>query len=217
MHLRPRPWARPELDASPIFIANPWDYKNNWRQYFSHPDRPFYLELGCGKGAFMAGQCTAHPANNYLAIDMIDSMLGIARRKIVAAAGTDHPENVFLTAWDIERIMDILGPDDKVDGLFINFCNPWPKRKKHKKRLTYTRQLERYKTFLVPGAFLRFKTDDDHLFADSLDYLKEAGFHIDQIERDLIKNPVPDDVVTEHEMMFADQGIPIKFVRAHLA
>jgi tRNA (guanine-N7-)-methyltransferase len=216
MHIRPRPWARPELEASSFFAAEPWTLKNHWRERFPAPAHPLYLELGCGKGHFIAKMSAAHPENNYLAVDMIDTMLGITRRNVVAERGGADPENLTLTAWDITRIDKILGPDDRIDGLYINFCNPWPKRKKHKKRLTHTRQLILYKAFLAPGAVLRFKTDDDGLFDDTLDYLKEAGFETETVIRNLHAHPVADDYPTEHEKMFAAKGIPIKYLQARM-
>lgn len=216
MHIRPRPWARPELEASPFFAAEPWTLKNHWRERFPAPAHPLYLELGCGKGHFIAKMSAAHPENNYLAVDMIDTMLGITRRNVVAERGGADPDNLLITAWDITRIDKILGPDDRIDGLYINFCNPWPKRKKHKKRLTHTRQLILYKAFLAPGAVLRFKTDDDDLFDDTLDYLKEAGFETETVIRNLHAHPVADDYPTEHEKMFAEKGIPIKYLQARM-
>lgn len=216
MHIRPRPWARPELEASPFFAAEPWTMKNHWRAGYPEPNRPLYLELGCGKGQFIAKLSAAHPENNYLAVDMIDTMLGLTRRNVVAERGGADPDNLLITAWDITRIDKILGPDDRIDGLYINFCNPWPKRKKHKKRLTHTRQLILYKAFLAPGAVLRFKTDDDGLFDDTLDYLKEAGFETETVIRNLHAHPVADDYPTEHEKMFAEKGIPIKYLQARM-
>jgi tRNA (guanine-N7-)-methyltransferase len=216
MHIRPRPWARPELEASPFFVADPWTYKNHWRADYPKPDRPLYLELGCGKGQFIAKLSAAHPENNYLAVDMIDTMLGLTRRNVVAERGGADPDNLLITAWDITRIDKILGPEDRIDGLYINFCNPWPKRKKHKKRLTHTRQLILYKAFLAPGAVLRFKTDDDDLFDATLDYLKAAGFETETVIRDLHAHPVAEDYPTEHEKMFAAKGIPIKYLQARM-
>lgn len=216
MHIRPKPWARPELEASPIFIPRPWDAKNHWRPHFAHPERPLFGELGCGKGQFTAQTAAAHPKTNFIAVDMIDTMLGMARRKITAAQSTEHPGNVLLTAWDIERIERIFGPDERFDGLFINFCNPWPKRKKHKKRLTHPRQLEKYKAFLAPGAVIHFKTDDDGLFEASLGYFAAAGFTVADRRRDLAANPIDGYAVTEHEAMFSARGIAIKYAKAVL-
>ena len=215
MHLRPKPWARPELEASPIFCAEPWTLRGRWPAFFEKT-QPLYLELGCGKGGFIAQMAAAHPENNYLALDMIDAVLGLSRRQIVAAAGREDPGNIRLTAWDIERIDAILAPEDRISGLFINFCNPWPRHRQHKKRLTHPRQLEKYKAFLLPEAMIRFKTDDRGLFDDSLRYFSDTGFQVQTVIRDLAAQPVPGDFPTEHERMFEEQGLPIYYAAAQL-
>ena len=154
-----------------------------------------------------------HPENNYLAIDLVDPMLGLAKRKVeeVYAEEQKEIENVILTRFDIERILLILNKQDEVDGIYINFCNPWPRGKHHKKRLTHTRQLEHYKEFLKPEGTIYFKTDDDNLFEDSIHYFEEAGFYIEKLTRDL-KNEADfwENIETEHEKMFTEQGIKIK-------
>lgn len=154
-----------------------------------------------------------HPENNYLAIDLVDPMLGLAKRKIEEVYNNNQKEidNVLLTRFDIERILLILNEKDSIDGIYINFCNPWPRGKHHKKRLTYTRQLEHYKQFLKPQGAIYFKTDDDNLFEESLIYFKQAGFQIEKLTRDL-KNEQDfwENIETEHEKMFSRQGIKIK-------
>ena len=100
---------------------------------------------------------------------------------------------------------------DKVERIYINFCNPWPRGKHHKKRLTHTRQLEKYKQFLINGGKIYFKTDDDNLFNDSINYFKETGFNILKYTYDLQKEPdFWNNIKTEHEDMFIEQGIKIK-------
>ena len=127
-------------------------------------------------------------------------------------------DNIYLTRFDIERIFLILGKQDKVERIYINFCNPWPRGKHHKKRLTHLRQLEKYKDFLLAnGGEIYFKTDDDGLFNDSLIYFKQAGFRIIkqtynlEEEQDFWQN-----IETEHEKMFKEQGIKIKALIAKL-
>ncbi len=140
-------------------------------------------------------------------------MLGLAKRKIEEVYEKEKREinNVLLTRFDIERILLILNKQDKVDGIYINFCNPWPRGKHHKKRLTYTRQLEHYKEFLKPEGIIYFKTDDDNLFEESLGYFKEMGFTIEKLTRDLkAESDFWENIETEHEKMFSEEGIKIK-------
>ena len=107
------------------------------------------LELGCGKGQFISKLAVENQEANYLAIDLVDAMLGLAKRNIEETykEANIEPKNVMLTRFDIERINLILDKKDKIERIYINFCNPWPKGKHRKKRLTHTRQLEKYKQF----------------------------------------------------------------------
>ena len=109
------------------------------------------------------------------------------------------------TEADIERIANIFEEKDKVERIYINFCNPWPRGKHHKKRLTHIRQLEKYKQFLINGGKIYFKTDD------GINYFKETGFNILKYTYDLQKEPdFWNNIKTEHEDMFIEQGIKIK-------
>ena len=213
MRIRFKPWARPELEASTFYRDNPESLKGKWIQEFKNEKNPIHLELGCGKGQFISQIANKNPDINFIAIDLVDAMLGLAKRNIEQIYNEQNKEidNVILTRFDIERIMLILGKQDNIKRIYINFCNPWPKGKHRKKRLTHTRQLEKYKTFLADGGEVYFKTDDDDLFNGSLDYFEEAGFDIIAKTYDLHEEPIwEDNIETEHEKMFCSQGIKIK-------
>ena len=139
-------------------------------------------------------------------------MLGFAKRNIEQVYKEQEKEidNVILTRCNIEQILTMLDENDQIERIYINFCNPWPRGKHHKKRLTHTRQLTLYKTFLKPEGEIHFKTDDDNLFTDSLTYFKQAGFEILWKTYDLHSEPNKENIITEHETMFSDQGIKIK-------
>lgn len=213
MRIRYKKWARPELEACNFYEDNPENWKENWKNHFKNPDLPLMLELGCGKGQFISQLALEHQNINYIAIDLVDAMLGLAKRNVETAYKNANlePTNVILTRFDIERIDLILGKQDKIERIYINFCNPWPKGKHRKKRLTHTRKLEKYKVFLQKGGEIYFKTDDDDLFNSSLNYFKEAGFTISKMTYDLQKEPIfEENIETEHEKMFMEQGINIK-------
>lgn len=213
MRIRYKPWARKELEESNFYREHPETLIGKWKEEFARPNQPFFVELGCGKGGFIANIALKHPENNYLAIDLVDPMLGLAKRKIEATYQEEKRpiDNVLITRFDIERILLILSKKDNVDGIYINFCNPWPRGKHHKKRLTHTRQLEHYKEFLKPGAKIYFKTDNTELFEHSIHYFEEAGFNITKLTRDLEKGQnFWENIETEHEKMFSSQGITIK-------
>ncbi|MBN7573841.1 MULTISPECIES: tRNA (guanosine(46)-N7)-methyltransferase TrmB [Clostridium] len=215
MRMRKKPWARPELEGCDFFVINPKEYKGKWKEFFGN-DKPIYLELGCGKGTFMAVHASENPDINYIAIDIKDEVLGLAKRNIEKAYEEKNREtdNVKLMAQEIGLISEILSKEDVVSRIYINFCNPWPKEKHKKRRLTHMRQLEQYKTFLKSQGEIYFKTDDDELFEESLEYFNEAGFRIKYITYDLHNSDVQGNVQTEHEKMFSEQGIKIKFLIA---
>ena len=212
MRIRFKPWARPELEASKFYIDNPQDYKSKWKELYKNNSK-FHVELGCGKGSFISNLAVKNDNINYLAVDLVDAMLGLAKRNIENTYKEQNKEieNVYITRFDIERIFEILGKEDKVERIYINFCNPWPRGKHHKKRLTHTRQLEKYKEFLVDDGEIYFKTDDDSLFKDSLVYFEQTGFKIIKQTYDLeSEENFWDNIETEHEKMFKEQGIKIK-------
>ena len=213
MRIRFKPWARPELEASSFYRDNPEELKNKWIQEFKNKDNPIHLELGCGKGQFISQLAVQNHNINYIAIDLVDAMLGLAKRNVEQAYQEQNKEidNVILTRFDIERVTLILGEKDNIKRIYINFCNPWPKGKHRKKRLTHTRQLEKYKEFLSQDGEIYFKTDDDSLFNASLGYFEESGFSILKKTYDLHTEPIwKNNIETEHEKMFSEQGIKIK-------
>ena len=213
--MRNKPWAKPELEACDYFINEPEKLRNDWEKHFAEK-QPFHLELGCGKGGFIAQAATKNTDINYLAIDLEYKMLGLARRKVSAAYEEKGLEtkNILLTAYNIEKINLLFGENDRVDRIYINFCNPWPRNKHKKHRLTHPRQLEQYRGFLVPGGEIHFKTDDDELFEESVEYFEQCGFEISYITRDLHSSGYEPNIMTEHEKMFSDEGILIKFLIA---
>ena len=213
MRIRYKKWARPELEASSFYVLEPESKKSEWRKEFKNPEQPLHLELGCGKGFFIANLASRHQDINYIAIDLVDAMLGLAKRNIeqIYKENNLETENIRITRFDIERVMLILEEKDQIDRIYINFCNPWPRGKHHKKRLTHTRQLEKYKTFLKQDGEIYFKTDDDELFNASLTYFEECGFEIVKKTYDLHSEvDFWENIETEHEKMFSEQGIRIK-------
>lgn len=210
MRIRRKKWAKEELENAKFYIDNPIEFRNSWNKKFEK-EQPLYLELGCGKGLFIATLAKNHPEINYIAVDMIEAMLGLSKRNIEEAYNGKDFKNILLIRANVERIFDTFGEKDKVDRIYINFCNPWPKEKHKKRRLTHTRQLENYKKFLKQNGEIYFKTDDDELFEESLEYFKGSGFEIKKITYDLHTEMIfEENVVTEHEKMFSDEGIKIK-------
>ena len=214
MRIRRKKWARPELDECEYFINEPKEMKNKWKECFNN-NNPIHLELGCGKGVFLAELAYQNPNINYIAIDIKSDILGYARRNVeeLYTKNGKKVENVVLTAYNIERILDILGEEDKIERIYINFCNPWPKAKHNKRRLTHPKQLELYKTFLRKNGEIHFKTDDDDLYQATQRYFKESALKIMYDTQDLHGDTEQDNVLTEHEIMFMNKGIKIKAIK----
>lgn len=212
MRMRRKPQARPQLAACPFCVDASAEYKGKWRELF-HNSNPIYLELGCGKGNFIAEHAADHPDINYIAIDIKSEVLWDTMKHINAAfeAVGRVPENVKIMSHDIERIHLMLDKTDVIERIYINFCNPWPKDSYKKHRLTHTRQLLQYREFLKDGGEIWFKTDDDGLFEESLEYFKESGFEPVYLTYDLHDSGFEGNVQTEHEKMFSEKGIKIKF------
>lgn len=211
MRIRRKKWAQEELNNSKYYIDKPEINKGIWRETFQNKSDKLYLELGCGKGLFMATLASKHREINYIAVDMIEAMLGLSRRNIEIAYKEENPENLWLIRANVEQISNVFSKEDKVDRIYINFCNPWPKGKHNKRRLTHSRQLEQYKSFLNKNGEIYFKTDDDELFEASLEYFKESGFDIIKTTYDLHNESIfEENIETEHEKMFTAEGIKIK-------
>lgn len=215
MRIRRKPWARPELAAWENCIDEPKVLRGKWHQAFPK-EQPLMIELGCGKGGFIAQLAFSRPENNFLAIDIKSEMLGLAMRNIKRVYGEAgrEPENVLLFSQEIMQIDQVLAPEDVCERIYINFCNPWPKSHDHKKRLTHTGLLLKYREFLRDGGEIHFKTDNDDLFCASKRYFLEAGFEIVYETPDLHHSGYAGSIPTEHERMFSEQGIPIKFLIA---
>jgi tRNA (guanine-N7-)-methyltransferase len=236
MRIRYKPWARPELDACPYYVKDGSSVKGRWHERFADihhtPARPLYAELGCGKGAWVSQAAYENRGINWSACDIKSEMLAYTRRKteklfaeksITEQARPEqaNPEqaslensssvnNLILLTLNIEKTFEVFG-ENELDRIYINFCPPWKREREFKHCLTHPKMLVSYAKILKPGAEIRFKTDDDRLFEDSLRWFSETGFVVTQIERDLHNSGVTDNIVTEHERMFAEQGKTIKF------
>lgn len=219
MRIRHKPGAYPELCSWKYFIKDPPSLRGHWRELFPN-DKPIVLELGCGKGTFAAKYSEIRQDNNLLAVDIKSEILVLAKHKVEEGieSGLIVPGSVYIMSQDIMRINLMLSPDDQIDSIYINFPNPWPKESHKKRRLTHPKQLTQYSTFLKPNGKIYFKTDDDELFAETLDYLVKSGYSIIRSTEDIYSEALPTDyVVTEHESQFLELGLKIKYIEAQKA
>ncbi|KAJ51814.1 tRNA (guanine-N7-)-methyltransferase [Clostridium tetanomorphum] len=210
MRLRKKWWARPEMEEAQLCITNPRDFKGRWKEEFKN-NNPIHLELGCGRGGFISKKADANRNVNYVAIDLKDEVLIYALRKVQELELT----NVRIAPLNITFIAELFEKDE-VEKIYINFCNPWPKDRHNKRRLTHTKFLTEYKKFLKPESEIWFKTDDIDLFEDSQEYFKQCGFSIEYLTYDLHNSGFDKNIVTEYEAKFTSMGMKTMFLIAKL-
>lgn len=210
MRLRKKWWARPEIEESEIIVIKPQENKGKWQQVFGGAN-PIHLELGCGKGGFISQKAVLNKNINYIGMDLKDEVLVFALRKTLEV----EVENVRLIPMNISFIGDVFQKDE-ISKIYINFCNPWPKLRHNKRRLTHTRFLNEYKNFLAPNSEIWFKTDNFNLFEESKEYFKENGFDLKFVTYDLHNSDFKENVMTEYEEKFSSKGMKIMFLLATL-
>ncbi len=174
--------------------------------------RPLWVELGCGKGAFASQMSSRHTEVNYLAFEKVLDVLLMAMEK----ADREGCGNLRFYNGDAENICDLL-EGEKVDALFINFCDPWPKKRNAKRRLTSPQFLQKYKNILADGARIFFKTDNRDLFDYSLETFTEAGYTLENVCFDLHASPLNErNIPTEYEKNFSEKGFTINYLEAFI-
>ena len=171
---------------------------------------PVEMEIGCGKGAFIAALAEKHPDTVYVAVERISDVLLLAAEKIKAL----DIGNVLFMIADARTLTERL-PVGSVKRIYLNFSDPWPKSGYAKRRLTHRAFLEIYKTLLTPDGEIHFKTDNEALFDFSLEEFQAAGFTLRDLTRDLHQSPYQaDNIMTEYEKTFSEKGFPIHRVVA---
>ncbi len=154
---------------------------------------------------------------NYVGIDLKDEVIVYAIRKVKEKEEEVKREfkNIKFITMNIMGIAEVFDKNE-ISKIYINFCNPWPKERHNKRRLTHTKLLTEYKKFIKPNTEIWFKTDDKELFEDSQEYFKESGFNIEYITYDLHNSDFKENIKTEYETKFETMGMKIMFLKARL-
>jgi tRNA (guanine-N7-)-methyltransferase len=200
MRLRKKPWITEAIKQYSAIILQP-PLAGGWRLAFGRA-APLHVELGIGRGRFIATLAELQPQVNFVGIESRQDVLYDAAQRIHEQQLT----NVRLVLADVGDIMAIFAARE-IDRLYINFCDPWPKTRHAKRRLTHSRFLAKYQVVVRPGGELFFKTDNQQLFEFSLDQLASQGFTLRQVSFD--QAAAPDDVMTEYEAKFRARGAKI--------
>lgn len=205
MRLRRKPWVDEAIHEFDDFVISKdkeigEEKQGKWAEIFGRI-APLHVELGTGKGDFISQLAQKNPDINYIGIEMQQDVLYSAAKKIAAL----ELKNVRLLVFDINNIDKIFAPHE-VDRFYINFCDPWPKKRHAKRRLTHVGFLEKYRKLLKKGGELHFKTDNRPLFDFSLEQFAEAGLAARDVSFDLHAENRPDNIMTEYERKFSGFG-----------
>lgn len=194
-----------------IYIYSPLEHKEEFEEFFNS-DMPVHLEIGCGKGDFVVGMAKKYPNVRFLAIERVQDVAVIAMEK----AMRENLDNVKFTCMDAFLLKDVIS-SYKFERIYLNFSDPWPKKRHAKRRLTSPVFLEVYKSLLSSTGEIHFKTDNSDLFEYSLESFTENGFSLKDVTRDLHNSEFQkDNVVTEYEANFSAKGFKINRLVAFL-
>ena len=164
---------------SRLLIEEPGDCKGRWAEIFGNGN-PIYLEIGCGKGNFITKHAFAEPDCNFIACEGQMSVVLRALEK-AEALGSGNLRVFIDFVNDLEDYFEV----GELSGIYLNFSDPWPKARHAKRRLTYRGRLQNYKKVLKPDGFIEFKTDNEGLFAFTLEEIEACGYEMIEMSRDL--------------------------------
>ena len=171
-----------------------------------------YLEVGCGKGGFAVGMAAAYPERCFIAMEKISDVLLLAAERAVREADS-RPDNLRFISGDA-RDLAAWFSEGSLDGIYLNFSDPWPKAGHAKRRLTHRAFLSVYFSLLKPGGFLALKTDNEGLFAFTQEELSALGYTPAFLTDDLHASPeAATNIMTEYERNFSEQGMKIHALR----
>ncbi|WP_368486474.1 tRNA (guanosine(46)-N7)-methyltransferase TrmB [Spiroplasma sp. DGKH1] len=211
MRLRNKPWANEYLNDHPEFcIAHPEQYRGHWTSEVFKNDKPLNIEIGTGKGDFIINLAKANPNQNYVGIEKYPSVLVIALKKLVA----ENLGNLKLLSYDAIKLKDIFA-NNEINKIYLNFSDPWPKKRHQNRRLTSKPFLALYQDILQNDGEIHFKTDNDNLFAFSLTTFQENHWNIIDYTNDLYSSKYLDNnIPTEYEKRFVAMHKNINYLYA---
>lgn len=206
MRTRFKPWAADLMKAHPeILIPNPEQQKGKWHEVFGN-NNPLHIEAGTGKGRFIIGMAKQNPSINYIGIELFDSVIVSALETILEEeGGIPNLRLLRVNAKDLTEFFE----KGEVDRLYLNFSDPWPKKRHAKRRLTHDTFLKLYETVLPENGEIHFKTDNRGLFEYSLTSVSAYGMLLKYVSLDLHAGDPEWNIMTEYEEKFSKKGQPI--------
>ncbi|CAH0346825.1 tRNA (guanosine(46)-N7)-methyltransferase TrmB [Bacillus sp. CECT 9360] len=201
MRLRNKPWAEERLKEYPNYlIQQPDSHKGKWKEVFAN-DHPLYIEVGTGKGRFITEMAKAHPDVNFIGIELAKNVIVSALDRLIEA----ELPNVKLMNVNANDLRDFFGKGD-VSRVYLNFSDPWPKKRHEKRRLTYETFLQVYEDILPDNGEIHFKTDNQGLFESSLMSISRYGMLLTYVSLDLHNSDFEGNIMTEYEERFSQKG-----------
>lgn len=177
-------------------------FRGHWKKHFNN-DNPIHLEIGSGRGKFITTLAKENPSINYISIEMKEDIFISAVKK----ADSEGLKNIFFI-WGSVELLDYYFDDSELDRIYINFCDPWPKKRYAKRRLTHRAFLELYNKKLDDGEIF-FKTDNRDLFQFSLNEFLDQKWNLKNISLNLAHDTEIKNITTEYEDYFTNLGMPI--------
>ncbi|MCL2203372.1 MAG: tRNA (guanosine(46)-N7)-methyltransferase TrmB [Defluviitaleaceae bacterium] len=202
MRARKKKWAPAELENNPLIIKSDAAQAIDLKRHFGN-SQPIHMEIGCGKGRFITECARRNPDINFIAVERESAILAAAARR-AAQLARESPLSVAFLLLDVNELARCI-PPGAISRLYINFCDPWPNKKKWaKRRLTHTNFLQTYEALRIPE--LHFKTDNRLLFEFSIESLSQNRWQMHNVSLDLHANPDENNIVTEYEEKFSPFG-----------
>ena len=195
------------VKESNYVIKNPEEFKGNYKSLFNN-DNIIKIEIGMGKGDFIINMAKKYPNINFIGIEKYESVLVRAIEKL----NNIELPNLKLINMDAINIDNVFYKE--IDTIFLNFSDPWPKKRHAKRRLTSEVFLKLYENIFKNKPHIIQKTDNIYLFASSIESLSDYGYKFNKISLDL-QNEDIDNVLTEYENKFIKQGIRINYLDAY--
>lgn len=202
MRLKKVPGALERIEASDYVIKDGKEYFGKYETLFEKK-QPIHIEIGMGKGKFITEMAQLHPEINYIGIEKFDSVL------IRALEKQEEMElsNLKLMRLDAEMIDEVFSHE--IDRIYLNFSDPWPKKRHAKRRLTSKEFLKAYDSIFKTTKEIIMKTDNRKLFEYSMMSFTNYGYQIEEISLNLYDDDIKENVATEYETKFHNLGYPI--------